>query len=207
MSNKVIVLFVEGPTEIEFYKAVIKRAHDLMNVPFECTVEYADMKGIGNYKKDALRKFNKIKEKYKENKEFYIFLCIDSDVFELSKKPPINKQEIHSELQSAGAKSVSDIVARQSIEDWFLIDLQGVLSYLRLPSKTKRPKGRGQESLKKLFNSASKVYVKGGKTEGFIKKLNIDKIMQSCCKSLYPLCKEIGFDCSLVCKHKNRLDG
>ena len=202
MSNKVIVLFVEGPTEIEFYKAVIKRAHDLMNAQFGCFVEYADMKGIGNYKRDALRKFNKIKENYKENTEFYIFLCIDSDVFELSKKPPINRQEIHSELKKAGAKRVTDIVAKQSIEEWFLIDLDGVLSYLRLPSKTKRPKCSGQESLKKLFNIANKVYVKGGQTEGFIKKLDIGKIMQSCCESLSPLCKAIGFDCSLICNHK-----
>lgn len=35
MANKVIALFVEGPTEIEFYKAVIKRAHDLMEKPFD----------------------------------------------------------------------------------------------------------------------------------------------------------------------------
>lgn len=200
MTKKVIVLFVEGPTEIEFYKAVIKRAHDLMPTKFTCSVEYLDMKGIGNYKKDATRQFNKLKDNYEEDTEYLAFLCYDSDVFQFSKKPPINRKEVRAAIKDAGASKVADIVAESSIEEWFLMDLPGVLSYLRLPKNTKRPLGRGQEALKKLFKNANKVYVKGGKTEGFIKKLDIAKIMSSCCKSLSPLCKAIGFDCTLVCK-------
>ena len=57
MANKVVALFVEGPTEIEFYKAVIKYAHDVMQTKFDCSFEWLDMHGIGNYKNDALRKF------------------------------------------------------------------------------------------------------------------------------------------------------
>ena len=204
MADKVIVLFVEGPTEIEFYKAVIKRAHDLMSTPFTCSVEYLDMYGIGNYKKDATRKFNKLKEKYDEDTRYLAFLCYDSDVFQLSKKPPINRKEVRAALKNSGISKVNDIVAKSSIEEWFLKDLSGVLSYLRLPKKTKRPKGNGQEALKHLFKTANKVYIKGGKTEGFIKKLDINKIMTSCCKELSPLCKEIGFDCSIVCGKQNR---
>ena len=71
MADKVVALFVEGPTEIEFYKAVIAEARRVMRTPFPCEIEYIDMKGIGNYKKDALRKFNKLK------KDPYRF-CADS---------------------------------------------------------------------------------------------------------------------------------
>lgn len=70
MAKRVVVLFVEGSTEIEFYKAVIKRAHDLMPTQFTCSVEYLDMYGIGNYRKDAIRKFNKLKDKYEEDTEY-----------------------------------------------------------------------------------------------------------------------------------------
>ena len=200
MAKTVIVLFVEGQTEIEFYKAVIKRAHDLMSNPFSCSVEYIDLLGIGNYKKDALRKFNKLKEKYEEDTRFFAFLCYDSDVFELSKKPPINRKEVRNDLKHAGAFKVTDIVAKSSIEEWFLADYLGVLSYLKLPSNTKRPSGNGQDSLKALFRKVNRVYVKGGKTEGFIKKLDIAKIMSSYCEQLSPLCNEIGVDRKLVCK-------
>lgn len=199
MANKVVVLFVEGPTEIEFYKAVIERARDLMQAPFECFIEYIDMKGIGNYKRDARRQFLWAKRKYENDAVFYAFLCVDSDAFQFSKRPPVNLKDVHKELKEAGAKKTTDIIANLSIEEWFLADLSGVLSYLRLPPKTKRPKGNGQDSLKKLFKMANRVYVKGSKTEGFIKSLNISIIMSKYCSSLLPLCKEIGFDCTVLC--------
>ena len=206
MSKKVIILLVEGPTEEEFYKAVIKRAHDIMQSPFNCFIEYQDMRGIGNYKNDARRRFNKVKEKYseklKEKADFYVYLCIDLDVFTLSKKPPIDKQAVHKTLKESGAKKVKDIIAKNSIEDWFLADKDGVLNFLGLNHKTKIPNGSGQEVLKQLFKNANKVYVKGSHTKGFIRELDIGKIMSICCDSLNPLCKEIGLKCDSVCKKR-----
>lgn len=198
MANNIIALFVEGPTEIEFYKAVIKRAHDLMDTPFNCSFEWIDMSGIGNYKKDALRKFNNIKRK-NPNKEIKVFLCIDSDVFEFSKKPPFDKKIVATALKEAGAKQVTYIIAKQSIEDWFLSDLNGVLEFLRLAHTTKRPKGTGQDSLKALFKLANRVYIKGTKVDGFINKLNIAKIMADNCSDLKSLCKAVGLDCRKIC--------
>ena len=198
MANKVIALFVEGPTEIEFYKAVIKRAHDLMDAPFTCSFEWVDMSGIGNYKKDALRKFNYIKNK-NPNKEIRVFMCIDSDAFEFSRKPPFNKKAVAAALKEAGAKQATYITARQSIEEWFLSDFEGILDFLRLAHTTKRPKGTGQESLKTLFKLANKVYVKGSKVEGFVNKLDISKIMTEHCTDIKTLCNTIGLDCKKVC--------
>ena len=91
MADKVVAIFAEGPTEIEFYKAVVIEARKVMGTPYSCEIEYGDMKGIGNYKKDALRRFNRLKKEH-SNKDIYVFLCIDSDVFELSKKPPFDKK-------------------------------------------------------------------------------------------------------------------
>ena len=75
MVDRVVVIFAEGPTEIEFYKAVVIKAREIMKVNYTCQIEYIDMKGIGNYKKDALRKFNNIKKK-KPNNNFSLFFVI-----------------------------------------------------------------------------------------------------------------------------------
>lgn len=199
MSDKLILIFAEGATEIEFYKAIIKRAHDLIGRPFECSFDWADIKGIGNYKEKALRKFISMKKKYK-NAKIYAFLCIDSDVFKFSSRPPIDRVAVRKTLESNGAQKVTYIEADTSIEEWFLCDFEGVLDYLKLSSKTKRPKGKGQDALKLLFNSANKVYVKGGTTKGFIEKLNIAKIMTTNCEALKPLCQEVGLECTTICK-------
>lgn len=198
MADKIVAIFAEGATEIEFYKAVVMKAREKIGTHYACKVEYIDMKGIGNYKKDALRKFNKIKEHYPE-KDIFAFFCIDNDVFEFSKKPPFNKKDIQIALQNAGAKKVVYIIANKSIEDWFLCDFEGVLNYLHLPRSTKKPKGNGQKALKDLFKMAHKLYVKGSKTEGFIEKLDVLKIMRICCAGVRPLCKCLGLDCKKLC--------
>lgn len=199
MADKVIALFVEGPTEIEFYKAVVRKARELMEAPFECKIEYYNMKGIGNYKNTALRKFDKLKSK-NHDKDIYVFFCIDHDVFEFSKKPPFSKDELKKAFLSSGAKNVAFIVAVQSIEEWFLCDLEGVIDYLHLPATTKRPNGTGQDALKKLFIKANKIYSKGSKVDGLIEKIDIAKIMKKQCSSFKPLCKALSLDCKNICK-------
>lgn len=64
--NKCLVLFVEGDTEIEFYKYVISNARQKRtNRTFDINIEYKNVKGIGGFKNTALRKFIKeIKPKY-----------------------------------------------------------------------------------------------------------------------------------------------
>lgn len=197
-NKKIIALFVEGPTEIEFYKAVVKYVRDVMGIPFDCAFEWVDMHGIGNYKNDALRKFNALHKKHPDD-DIYVVLCIDTDVFEFSKKPPIDKSVVKKSIETAGAKKVCYIEATHSIEDWFMTDFDGVLSYLGLPKNTKCSNGKGQDALKKLFKDAKKVYVKGRNTENFIKQLDIGKIIKTHCASIKPLCRLIGVDCKKIC--------
>lgn len=198
MAKKIIAFFVEGPTEIEFYKTVVKYAHDRMKAPFNCSFEWIDMQGIGNYKNTAARKMARLKESH-PNDDIYAMLCIDTDVFEFSKKPPIDKSDIKKRLKENGAKQVNYIEARSSIEDWFLDDLPGVCSFLNLPANTSRPSGNGQTALKQLFRNANKIYVKGGRTENFIAKLDIPKIISKHCEQLKPFCSAAGLNCMMVC--------
>ena len=196
--NKVIVLFVEGDTEIEFYKALISHLRKKNESPFTCNFEYKNMRGVGNYKNDALRRLNDVKRKY-PNSEIHAFLCYDTDVFELSKKPPVNMKEVKQKLLENGASKVDLIKAKKSIEDWFLLDYDGVIRYLRLPAKTPKETGTGQAILQKLFKKAKRIYTKGGKTEGFIDHLNIEMIKIQICPSLKPLCKCMGLNCKKIC--------
>lgn len=198
-TNKVVALFVEGDTEIEFYKALIEDIKKSGKLQLQYIFEYENLKGIGNYKKDAARRLDKLLKKHPDD-EIYVFLCYDTDVFEFSKKPPVDMNEVKKSLLSQGAEKVEFIKAKYSIEDWFLLDFKNVLKFLRLPQTTPRGREKGLYKLKKLFGKANKIYVKGNKVEGFIKCLNIRTIRKMICKSLLPLCDCLGLDCKKVCR-------
>lgn len=155
--SKCLVLFVEGDTEVEFYKHVISNARKKRaNGRFDINIEYKNIKGVGGFKNIALRKFIKdIKPKYEEGCEFFVALCRDTDVFELSPKPPIEWNEVEADLKKNGVQEVIHIKARHSIEDWFLFDLDGIISFLRLSKKTKVSGRNGYDKLKKLFKMAN----------------------------------------------------
>ena len=109
--NKCLVLFVEGDTEIEFYKAVISDARQRRpNHRFDIMIETKGVNGVGGFKSIALRKFIKeIKPKYDSNTEFIVALCRDTDVFELSSKPPINWEDVEKEFKLNGANMLHSL--------------------------------------------------------------------------------------------------
>lgn len=74
--NKCLVLFVEGDTEVEFYKHVVANARKSHPAGrFDTNIEYRSIGGVGGFKSIALRKFVKeIKPKYEDNCEFTIVL-------------------------------------------------------------------------------------------------------------------------------------
>ena len=58
--SKCLVLFVEGDTEVEFYKQVIANARKLHPAgKFDTYIEYRSVGGVGGFKNIALRKFIK----------------------------------------------------------------------------------------------------------------------------------------------------
>ncbi|MCM1126758.1 MAG: DUF4276 family protein [Lachnospiraceae bacterium] len=192
--SKCLVLFVEGETEIEFYKAVVAHARNIHpNKRFDTNIEYKNVKGVGGFKSNALRKFVKeVKPKYGEDTIYTVMLCSDTDVFEFSSKPPIKWDEIEQALLDNGAKKVFHIKARRSIEDWFLYDADGIIKFLHLPKNTKVTGKSGYDKLQNLYKRASKVYYKGIRSNGMIEKLDINKIVGSVKDQLKPLYKELG---------------
>ena len=122
--SKCLVLFVEGDTEVEFYKQVVANARKLHPAGrFDTNIEYRNVRGVGGFKSIALRKFIKeIKPKCDDDCEFTIVLCSDTDVFDFAPKPPIKWDEVKKELTDNGASKIIHVQAKRSIEDWFLYD-------------------------------------------------------------------------------------
>lgn len=202
--KKVVVIFIEGETEIEFYRKLVctMRAH--CGGRLVCSVETINASGIGQYKDKVLRIFEKrIKKKY-SNGEFYVVLCYDQDVFEMAKNPPINWQEIKRAFLNSEAKDVRLIKAFHSIEDWFLYDPEGIFRYLHLSADTKLPSGNGYECLKALFKKGKKIYIKGKTSGAFVQSLNTEKILLKICHDISPLCKLLGVDCTQQKRCRNK---
>ena len=192
--NKCLVLFVEGDTEVEFYKHILSHARQkTANGQFDIYIECKNVKGVGGFKNIALRKFIKeIKPRYDGKCEFSVALCRDTDIFELAPKPPINWDEVKLSFKNSGVQNVIHIKAQHSIEDWFLLDADGIISFLRLPKNTKISGANGYDKLRKLFKLKDKMYFKGMKSNGMVQRLDIDKIVQHIHNELDPLYKELG---------------
>lgn len=193
--EKVVVIFIEGETEIEFYKRLVTTMRSHCGGRLMCSVEPVNASGIGQYKDKVLRIFEKrIKKKY-PNGTFYVALCYDQDVFEMGKNPPVNWQEVKKTFLDNGADDVRLIKAVHSIEDWFLCDAEGIFRYLHLPTNTKLPSGNGYERLKAIFKKKNKMYIKGKTNGNFVQALDIEKILLANCREILPLCKLLGVDC------------
>lgn len=194
--SKCLVLFVEGDTEVEFYKQVVANARKLHPAGrFDTNIEYRNVGGVGGFKSIALRKFKKeIKPKYEEDCEFTIVLCSDTDVFDFAPRPPIKWDEVKKELMDSGASKIILVQAKRSIEDWFLYDLEGILRFLRLGKNTKVSGKNGYDKLQSLYKQAHKVYYKGIQSNGMIGRLDIEKIANTVKDQLNPLYKALGAD-------------
>lgn len=191
--SKCLVLFVEGETEVEFYKAVIADARQRRpDKRFDISIETKNVKGVGGFKSIALRKFIKeIKPNYNPETQFIVALCRDTDVFEFASKPPVKWDEIEKAFKENGAEVVH-IKAKHSIEDWFLIDADGIISFLRLPKKTKVSGSNGYDKMKKLYQQANKMYIKGKKSNGLVSRLDIPKIVDAVSDELRVLYDVLG---------------
>ena len=192
--NKCLILFVEGDTEIEFYKKVVAHAQSLRPTNrFDTHIEYCNVKGFGGFKSNMLRKLkNEIKRKYGENCIYTVVLCSDTDVFDFSPKPPIKWKEIEKELRKNDVSKIIHVKAKHSIEDWFLCDIEGIIKFLRLAKNTKTSGKNGYEKLQNLYKQANKVYFKGAKSNDMISRLDIDKIVHSVSDQLKPLYDLLG---------------
>ncbi|WP_024859100.1 hypothetical protein [Ruminococcus albus] len=203
----VIILLVEGDTEVSFYNKVrellLKNHQNSDSFKF---LHPINIKGIGNYKTIAARQFDFAVTKFlKDNKPiknhklkkseqkapntkfiFHAFMCIDTDVLDSAQKParfrknpPINENDTKQTIINKGGIP-HFIKAVYSIEDWFLEDSKGIITYLKIDNIPKfKNNSSGAEKLADIFRCGQKVYTKGGKSEGFIECLDIEQILNN----------------------------
>ena len=194
--NKCLIFFVEGDTDVEFYKRLINDAKSRHPAGrFDTNIEYKNVNGFGGFKNYALKKFVKeVKPKYGNNCVYTAVLCSDTDVFEFASKPPIIWDDVQKKFYENGAAKVIHIQAKQSIEDWFLYDLEGILAFLNLSKNTKVSGKNGCDKLRRLYKKANKVYIKGMKSNGMIEQLNMKKIANTVKDQLNPLYEALGMN-------------
>lgn len=205
--KRLLVIATEGETDAEFYKKVlstIKLNNDRINFNFD-KIDYICAQGISGFAKKIPNKFkNKFATVEFANYEKIVCLCYDLDVFSLEQKPPVDRDKLENDLKAIGVDQVIHIKADKTIEDFFLIDIEGIKRFLRLPRRYKLPNKSGLELLKQMFKDASKTYFKGERVSGLVDALDICLILTKICKQLSVLCNELGYKCSGdKCKRNN----
>lgn len=193
-----VLIFVEGDTEVDFYNKMKEHLRQKLGGKLSCEVKVHNLKGVGQYQNTAQRIFEKkIKVNYPNDEYYYkIFLCYDTDVFEFAKKPPVDWVKVVTMLHKLGADEVFRVEAKSSIEDWILLDKEGLRTFLKIPKKQKLIDYKGQNGLKQLFLKANKTYIKGIRSAGMVESLDMNVIFPKICGQIHEICESVGMDCS-----------
>lgn len=69
----------------------------------------------------------------------------------MAKKPPVDWSKVIKMLKELGTHEVLRVEAKTSIEDCFLLDIEGLRSFLKIPRKVKLSGYKGQNGLRQLF--------------------------------------------------------
>lgn len=172
-----LIIFVEGETEKKFYEELIKFLVKKNENREIFKYEIVNLRGIGKFESKMIPKFeNGISKKavYKGYK-FNVVCSYDKDVFIYQSNPAVDWDDKKKKFKKLKVKNIVLIEANKMIEDWFLIDYQGVCKYLNI--STKYPKGNdANKKMESLFEQAGKVYIKGNDTGEFIPYLDMNKI-------------------------------
>lgn len=205
--SKHILFFLEGATEVEFYKRVQRRMRDktgLGRFPKGVFVTTFNLEGIGNYfnKKIISRIKDYKKQHFEEGDTIIVFLCYDLDVF--SDKQFQNKKTINNVVDNIKKLKVDEVYpikADRSIEDWFLIDKDGWVKYLSDNSKNllKKLENKDLNGIRIIEDVLKKykheTYVKGNRVEAFLDFLDVELIMCSKCSTIKIICDHVGVAC------------
>lgn len=177
MTDVVVTIFVEGDTDYEFYQRLVAYLHKQRGGILHCKVKYKNLKGSGNYQDEADSYFKKQIVVTYPDRTHIVALCYDTDVSERLGHDPINWRRVEKRLRHSGADRIIHVKAEHTIEDWIMVDKEGIKRFLRLPKKTKLSNYSGLGGLKKLFRLAEREYEKGEKCEGLINAFDVDLII------------------------------
>lgn len=176
------LIFVEGDTEVEFFNHVLETY--IKGIPKFVN----NLKGNPNIYRKILGKTTWFLQQHK-NASVRLYCFIDRE--SRDENPPLDLEILKEKIFQTPSlqkkvKSVDIVLATQMIESWYFYDVEGIFSYLRVPTSERKPEKfqpvekLTYKDLKKLFKQNGKFYAKGEKSGFFIESLNIDKIFKSC---------------------------
>lgn len=176
------LFFVEGHTEIEFYKPIIaQRFQGLPKSIYNLEGAYNIHKNTYGLTLDFLRKH--------PDSNVRVFCCLDRE--SRFNAPPLNLKEMRDRFASdpkyeGRVLSADSIIATIMIESWFFHDIENIYKFLRAP-KSKRnskkfnpPERFTHKDLSALFKQFGKLYIKGEKCSGLINALDLNLIYANC---------------------------
>jgi len=177
--KKCVVIFVEGATDKEFFNKLLQFYRAESSTEMNPAMVY-NMEGFGRFQSKAVSKLkNGLKPQIEKSGDvlYAVCCCYDTDVFEFGSTPPIDWNKVKLEVKGLGIKHFVEVKARKMIEDWFLKDVNGLCSFLKIKKPTSEIRGKdGNEKMKKLFKLGNKLYLKGAYCHKFMDNLDISKI-------------------------------
>ncbi len=187
MENKrLAIFFVEGATEVCFYSHLVSFLSKGKNPDELPSFKFIDMKGENHFEQKASPKALRLYIQKHPAASYDFFFCYDHDLF--PEQPPIDWEKAAKGLlpHEVHGHFLSPI---EEIEDWFFLDEEGLLKYLRLPpgfdlAPYKKLHASG---LRKLFWRQHKVYRKGKRVESLIKALSMEELVRCLQEPLEPL--------------------
>jgi len=201
--STVVVLFVEGETEGEFYRVLVQTLRNMNGGRLNCFIEYQVLKGIGNFSTKAERILKKdlMRNPKYRSCHFNVLLCYDSDVFDRNEnRVRINWNAVEESMHALNVSNVFHIRATSTIEDWFLADSDGIKKFLNISKSADISNYKGLSGLKNLFSKHGKSYSKGVRCEGLVSSLDMQNILKAYCKQINKLCHILG----VPCKHDGK---
>lgn len=179
--KEVALIFVEGDTEVEFYKKLAELY--LRGVP----KAIVNLHGIHNVHRNVLGKTEAFLHQHRDI-TVRIYCCIDRE--SRDHNPPLDIVELRTTLKERKdfkrVLSADAIIATQMIESWLFYDIDGIHKFLKVPHSSRNstkftpPEKFTHLDLSKLFARFNKVYIKGRKCANFINNLDIGKIYRNC---------------------------
>ena len=123
--------------------------------------------------------FNNQCKKKRQGIKWTVFLCYDTDSHsrDVTKFYEGDWERLRQKL---GARNVTviDLSVHAMIEDLFLLDEEGICSYLGIPSQMIPKTGNAKRTLKDFFRNHKNTYHEGEKAKDLMWALDKDKIIK-----------------------------
>lgn len=194
VSVPLVVVFVEGDTDVVFFNALLQYYRSVSIEPVSPAV-VVNLMSVTRYASKMLQKLqNDIIPVAEAKGQIVKTVCCsyDTDVFEQGLQI-VDWVQVEKKVKRMGICGFWRIGVERMMEDWLLDDMDGLCLYLKLKQKPLALKGRtGYDKLVSLFAKAGMKYSKGFSIGKFIGTLNKGQIRRKREEALKGLEEALG---------------